>query len=108
MNPKHIVHVILTESFFANIPDNSYIQILKPCNGQRIWVSINTVIGNRCRAISSGVDLQSCIDELTTAKMRTEWGIETQSKKKVTKIETIMRTAEQRRDAVILKKVKNK
>ena len=66
MNPKHVV---LTETFFNNIPDNSYIEILKPPDSMPLFVTVRTLDKLRLRGFSEGNNLQDCIDELSTADM---------------------------------------
>lgn len=59
----------LLEDFFAHIPDNSYIQILKPEKGQWWRVTIRTLDWKRVRATANGDSLIECLNELKTADM---------------------------------------
>jgi len=66
MNPQHVV---MTETFFNNIPDNSYIEILKPPDGMPVFVTVRTLDKVRLRGFSQGNNLQDCINELSMADM---------------------------------------
>ncbi len=71
-NPERIdkmSRVVLTKEFLNNVPDGSYINILKSKEGGMCFITIRTLDWKRVRATSCGENLQECIDELSKADM---------------------------------------